>query len=110
MTTKRILWFSRHEPQQKQVEDLHEIFGDIEIIQESKSVSSAKEVVEIMKLHGCDEVVAVLPMHLYAELLSFGIKPLKAIMKRIIKENDSVEFIHDHFERILKVEVMTERL
>lgn len=104
---KRILWLSRHEPEQKQIKELQDIFGYIEIVQIKTTVENADEVIKYMEEHGCSEVVAVLPLNIIAQLTAKGIKPIRAVMEREVLPNGDVKFKHQHFERILKVEVVS---
>ena len=106
----KILWLSRHEPQPVQVEELEKIFGTVDIIQVSTVINKVDEIIQIMKENNADEIVVVLPLNLISELLRQGVKPLRAVMERILKEDGDVEFRHSHFERIMKIEIITEKL
>jgi len=116
---KRVLWLSRHAPTEEQCLDLEATLGPVEIIQHTESVRDAEEVIFLMAEHRCDEVVAVLPLNILADLVKKGIKPIRAVMeRRIVKrglsddgeETLEAEFKFKYFERVLKVEVETERL
>ena len=103
----RVLWLSRHSPTPEQESELQKKFGrDTDIIEVSATVSSGQEVIDLMKRYKCDEVVAVLPINLVAEVVALGVKPIRAIMiRRLLK--DGVEFQFSHYERIEKVEIVS---
>ena len=105
----KILWLSRHEPQKTQVDELKEVFGNVEIIQENKTIEDVKEIKRLMQEYNADEVVAVLPINLLGSLTELGIYPLRAVMEREVNEG-SVEFKHKYFERIKGIKVDYERL
>lgn len=103
----RILWLSRHSPEDDQIAELKEIFGKIEIIQKSETVNDAYEVRGIMEKARAKEIVAVLPLSILAGLLRIGIQPIRAVMKREVISDEEVNFHHDFFERVIKIEVET---
>lgn len=107
----RILWVSRHAPTQPQVDELQQVFGpDVEVIQESITIGKASEVKDLMERYNAAEVVAVLPVHLLAELTRLGIRPIRAVMERQLHNDGSVDFIHQRFERVERVEIVTSPL
>jgi len=101
---------SRHEPQEEQIRELEGIFGEIEIVQVSKTVSGATEVLELMREHGADEIVTVLPLGLVAELTEKGVHPIRAIMNREVNDKGEAIFKHDHFERVMRVSFLSHPL
>ena len=121
-TAKRILWFSRHNMTDAQIDDLKRIFGEIEIHHVSANASSFRDVLEAGK---DDDVLAVvLPPALLADLTNprNNTKPvIRAIANRVAtgkqvvnpatgKLEDEFKFVHAGWERVLKIEVITERL
>ena len=121
-TAKRILWFSRHNMTDAQIDDLKRIFCEIEIHHVSANASSFRDVLEAGK---DDDVLAVvLPPALLADLTNprNNTKPvIRAIANRVAtgkqvvnpatgKLEDEFKFVHTGWERVLKVEVVTERL
>lgn len=106
----RILWVSRHAPTQPQVDELQQVFGPVDIVQESITIGKASEVKDLMERHNAAEVVAVLPVHLLAELTRLGIRPIRAVMERQLHNDGSVDFIHQRFERVERVEIVTSPL
>ena len=121
-TAKRILWFSRHNMTDAQIDDLKRIFGEIEIHHVSANASSFRDVLEAGK---DDDVLAVvLPPAMLADLTNprNNQKPvIRAIANRVPtgqqvvnpatgKLEDEFKFVHAGWERVLKIEVVTERL
>jgi hypothetical protein len=106
----RILWFSRHKPKKEQLEELNCIFGDIEIVPVIKKVSTGKQVLDIIKINNCQEAVLVLPEKIIQQVVKEGFYPLRAVMERKFTDNGKTKFIHDHFERVVKFEMVTERI
>ena len=104
-----ILWLSRHAPQEEQYRALEQAFAPepIRLIEVNKTVQSADEVINTMSDNGADELVAVLPINLIADLTHKGVHPIRAVMNRELKDDGQVEFTFDHFERVDKVEIVT---
>ena len=118
---KKILWLSRHVMTEDQVIGLKRIYGDVEINHISSQVTTAQEAVELGK--ECDVLAVVLPMLILSDLVNpkTNSKPvLRARSKRVAigKElnlaNNQMEqkymFQHDGWEKIIKIEVVTELL
>ena len=122
-TVKSVLWFSRHNMTEDQIDDLKRIFGsDVTIHHVSANAASWKDVVEA---GANDDVLAVvLPPALLADLTNprNNQKPvIRAIANRVATGNqvinpatgkleDEFKFEHAGWERVIKIEVVTERL
>ena len=119
----KILWLSRHNMTEDQITDLRRIYGnDIEIKHYTNTVNSWKDVVEVGS--DCDVLAVVLPPAILADLVNprNNSKPvIRAIAKRIETGNMIVnpatnekekefKFVHAGWERVIKIEVITERL
>ena len=119
----KVLWLSRHAMTDDQLADLRRIYGaDVEIQQYADSVKNASEVVEIAS--DCDVLAVVLPPNILADLVNPRVnqKPVvRAIANRVPtggtvinpangKEETEFRFEHAGWERIVKVEIVTERL
>lgn len=116
----KILWLSRHELNERQLEDLKRIYGTTEIKNVSMMVKSAEDVIEAGK--DCDILAVVLPPQVIAELIKKTDKPVirainnrvptgkKVINPRNGNEEDEYVFQHGGWERVIKVEVVTEKL
>jgi len=108
---KTILWLSRHQATETQIQELQQIFNTkINIIQIGITINDAKEIVDLIGKYKCNEIVAVLPIHILARLVEYGIKPIHAVMKRIIHTDGGVTFEHDYFERVKKIDVISQKL
>ncbi len=75
-----------------------------------EKIGCGEQVVGLIKKHKCNEAVVVLPEHLLKEVVDAGFLPLRAIMTRKFQNNGNVKFVHSHFERVLSIDVVTERL
>lgn len=119
----KILWLSRHNMTKEQLTDLRRIFGNnIEIKHHTETIASWKDVVEIGT--DCDIFAVVLPPSILADLVNQrnNSKPvIRAIANRIEtgnmivnpatgKEEKEFKFVHAGWERIVKIEVVTEKL
>lgn len=118
----RVLWVSRHTMTQEQEADLRRIYGEIEVKQFADSVESAKQVTELGA--NCDVLAVVLPPAFLADLTNprINTKPvIRAIANRVAtgktivnpatgKEEPEMKFEHAGWERIVKVEIVTEKL
>lgn len=119
----KILWLSRHNMTQEQITDLRRIYGDdVEIKHHTDTVNSWKDVVEVGS--DCNVLAVVLPPAILADLANprNNTKPvIRAIANRVETGNTIVnpatnekekefKFVHAGRERIIKIEVITERL
>ena len=118
----KVLWISRHQMTSDQIADLERIYGDVEVSQFADSVSGAKQVVELG--NECDVLAVVLPPAILADVVNprVNTKPvIRAIANRVQtggtvlnpatgKEEPEFRFEHAGWERVLKIEVVTERL
>jgi len=108
----RILRLTRHEPTKEQCEELVRLFGNgIDVITVSETITDPRRVAELVETYKASVLEVVLPIGLLADVLKVVDVPvIRAVMNREVKENGAVEFTFSHYERILKVEVVTERL
>lgn len=122
-TVKSVLWFSRHNMTDDQMKDLQRIFGsDVAVHHVSANASSFRDVLEAGK---DDDVLAVvLPPALLADLTNprNNQKPvIRAIANRVPtgnkvvnpatgREEDEFKFVHAGWEKVVKIEVVTEKL
>ena len=119
----KILWLSRHEMTEAEVEDLKRIYGEmIEIKKFDQTVSGWKDVVEAGA--DCDVLAVVLPPAILADLTNprNNAKPvIRAKANRVPtgrtitnpatgKEEAEYRFEHAGWERVIKIEVVTEPL
>lgn len=119
----RVLWFSRHTMTQDQLDDLRRIYGkDLEVKQVSSTAVSYKDILTVGD--DCDVLAVVLPPAILADLTNprNNQKPvIRAIANRVPTGNkitnpatgkleDEFKFEHAGWERVIKIEVVTERL
>lgn len=119
---KKILWFSRHTMTVDQKTDLERIYGEVEIKKLDGTVSSWREITEAGA--DCEVLAVVLPPAILADLTNprNNSKPvIRAIANRVEtgnmiinpatgKEEKEYQFEHAGWERVVKIEVVTERL
>jgi hypothetical protein len=130
MTTTKILWFSRHEMTTEQTIGLINKFENIEITQingspqnvhvpfegninGNENVETLASLKEIIK--DFDVLAVVLPIHLQQQLLTVSVdKPvIQALNGRVLIKSDDgsedkVQFVHQKWERLVKIEVVKE--
>lgn len=118
----KILWLSRHKMTAEQESDLRRIYGDIEVKQHQEIVTGWEEVIEIGK--ECDVLAVVLPPAIITDLTNprNNTKPvIRAIANRVEtgktiinpatnKEEKEFKFEHAGWEKVIRIEVVTERL
>jgi len=119
---KNILWYSRHEMTQDQFSDLCRIYGEVQIKRMDGTVKSWREIAEAGD--DCEVLAVVLPPAILADLVNprNNQKPvIRAIANRVEtgnmvinpatnKEEVEYKFQHAGWEKIIKIEVVTELL
>ena len=110
MSKKKILWFSRHNMSETQMEALG---ANIEIVTVNKTIQSAFELKE--EIDECDIIAIVAPINLQAQFLKLaGDKPvIMAVNDRVLVKDpeggeDKAEFHFVKWIRLKKIEVVTE--
>ena len=110
---KKILWVSRHEMTKGQVDDLRRIYGEFELVKFDQTVSNIKEILEAGK-----------DCNILADLVNSrnNEKPvIRAVANRVETGNEVLnpatgkkeleyKFVHVAWERVLKIEIITEKL
>lgn len=94
-TPKKLLWVSRHIPNQEQIDAL-DALGFSEITVHRTRVNSAKRIKELIEEDKADDVMVVCPWDMLKELIAMGIHPIKSVMSK--KE----KFVR--FERVVSIE------
>lgn len=116
----KIIRLTRHEASEEQMKDLQRIYGpSIEVHQFSESLpNSASRAVQRFDqiANGAAVVEAVLPINLIEAILKFsefskrGGTLIRAITERKEDGVGNVTFDFLHYEKLIKVETVTERL
>ena len=119
----RCIRLTRHEATLVQVAALCSIYHDLtpeNIITVNATLpSNPKEAVEMFDgiVLDAELVEVVLPTNLLEAVLKFsqwGKLPasslLRSVMNRVTDSDNQVQFVFDHYERIIKVEIVTEVL
>ena len=115
----KALRLTRHEASEKQLNVLNSLFEleTVDTISETLPSNSREAVARFDELaNGYDIVEAVLPINLLEAILKFsefskrdGVL-LRAVTNRNLNEDGSVTFEFDHYEKVVKVEIVTEDL
>jgi len=109
----RLVWVSRHELTEENWRILRKAFGleEIEVVQYTKTVEDIRELIEFADQHGADAFVVVLPPHLIQQLLQATDKPVyRFVVEREVLPNGEAKFTPIGLERIVRVEIVTERV
>ena len=77
------------------------MFGEVKIVQVKKTHGDIPEILNLAEEHHADEIVSVLPLSLIARLCQTRFKPIIPVPK-LGKYPE-----HDHFERVLSVDVVS---
>lgn len=118
----KVLWFSRHGMTEEQLADLRRIYGDVDVKQANGTASSWRDVAEAGA--DCDVLAVVLPPNLLADLVNprNNQKPvIRAKANRVPtgntvvnaatgKEETEYRFQHAGWERVIRIEIVTEAL
>ena len=119
----RCIRLTRHEATPEQIEALTRIYHDltpdnITTVNVTLPANPKEAVAEFDRIVGDAELVeVVLPTNLLEAVLKFSEwskRPasslLRSVMDRTTNANNEVEFVFNHYERIVKVEIVTESL
>lgn len=111
----RVIWFSRHNPLEKQKEELKRIFGEVEILIDTQPFSNADNIVDRFFAAKADEMVVVAPLSVIDQLCQRGIQPLFAEME--VVQNDEYDVVAAgrkykflKFTRIKEINITKEEL
>ncbi len=115
----KILRLTRHDASTAQIAELTRIFGEVEVtkVSETLPASPREAVARFNQLtEGVDVVEAVLPVNLLEAVLKFsdfaksGGMIIKAETERKLDDNGGVSFDFKHYIKMIKVEVVSEKL
>ncbi len=114
-TQKKVLWFSRHDLDQDQINDLMRVFGDVTITKVSKTIDTAFELKD--EVADADIIAIVAPINLQQQFLKLAAgKPvIMSMSDRIITKSDDgtedkVTFKFKNWIRLVKIDIVTEIL
>ncbi len=117
---KKILWFSRNEMTAQQLLDLVRIYGSVDIVQSKRTAKSWKDITNDGE--GCDILAVVLPPAILGDLICNVDKPVIRAKSNRVPTGNLVKnlatgemeteyiFVHVGWERVLKIEIVTEDL
>lgn len=107
---KKIIWISRHELTEKNNRILDKAFGNWELVKWVKDTVTAEDLKKLAEEYSDAAFVVVLPPQLLAELVRYTKEVYRFIVDREVKEDGTAVFTPVGLERVLKIEVVTERL
>ena len=106
---KKILWLSRHQMTEEQINELMKIYGDIIVLQDSKQINNVEELLQ--DIESMDVLAVVLPIEMVGELLKITDKPIiYAENKRVFDENGKVAFSFGGWRQYVRVDIETKAL
>jgi hypothetical protein len=111
----RILRLTRHPASSEQLTELSRIYGEVEVVEVSETVPHVERIKELTAQHNANVLEAVLPLSMMAQCLDprngLGIPIVRAVMERTLSADGSdATFQFSHYVKMVKVEVVTERL
>jgi hypothetical protein len=93
-----------------QYRELERIFGDIEVVVKMVEIKAAQEVKDLIEKVDATEIVVVLPNRLIEDLISLGVKPIRALMDRQMQGDGIAKFTHSKFVRVTDMKIEMEEL
>ena len=114
--TKTVMWFSRHDMDELQLQDLKRIYGeDIELIKVNGTIPNAFILQDLIDL--CDVIAIVAPINIQQQFLAIA-KTKDVIVaqseRRLVKSEDGTEdkvnFIFTNWFKLEKIEVVMTKL
>jgi len=120
MAKKKVVRITRHKASEAQIAELQRLYGtDVEVvtINESMPTNTREFTARFDELAEDATVVeAVLPLNLMEAALKFtkfvksGGSIIRSVMNREVDDDGNAKFTFDHYEKVVKVEITTERL
>lgn len=109
---KKVLWFSRHEFSAEQLADLVRIFGNMEVNQVNKTITSASEIQSDIDEADVVAIVAPLPLQQQFLQLANGKPVIFCKNDRLVDpaDNSKVSFAHAGWFQIKEIKVVFDRL
>lgn len=80
---KILLWFSRHQILDSEYAELNRFYKNFDIVKYHQIVNNSDDILSIMKNFRADEIIVVVEPTMYKDLIDKGVKPIKAVMKRV---------------------------
>lgn len=106
---KKILWLSRHQMTEEQINELIKIYGDVIIFNDSRQINNVEELLQ--DIESMDVLAVVLPIEMVGELLKITDKPIiYAENKRVFDENGKVAFSFGGWRQYVRVDIETKAL
>lgn len=107
---EKVVWISRHELNEKNKEILDRAFGEWRVEHWEKETVNGEKLGLLKAFHPDAKFVVVLPPQLIAELLKHTTEVYRFVVERKVDEQGNAEFIPIGLEKILRIDVVTERV
>ena len=107
---EKIVWISRHELDERNKEILNKVFGNWELVAWIKETVTPEKLKELTEEYSDAAFVVVLPPQLLAELLRSTKEVYRFIINREVKEDGTAVFTPTGLERVVRIEIVTERV
>jgi hypothetical protein len=110
MEMTKVVWISRHKLNEANKEILTRAFGEWELVEWIRETVTTTDLQELVEKHKDAMFVVVLPPQLIAELLKFTPNVYRFTVERTVDEHGNVVFTPVGLEKIVRVEIVTERV
>jgi len=109
---KNVLWFSRHELTETQIEDLKAVLGEDDLFINciNQTITSAYAIKD--DLERCDVACVVMPLNLQEQTLKIlnGKPMLISRNHRVQQDDGTFAFYHAGWDRVDRIEIVKETL
>ena len=101
--TTKVMWASKHEPEQAQLRELRRLFGeDVAVDNYPNRIQGGQELYRILISQNYDELVLVAPERVFIYFSERAVCPLRSVG---VSPNGIYSF--HHFVRVVKTELVT---
>jgi len=107
---KKIVWISRHQLHEENKRILDKAFGNWELVAWIKDTVTPEDLRRLAGEYSDAAFVVVLPPQLLAELLKYTKEVYRFIVDRDVKEDGTAVFTPVGLEKVVRIEIVTERL
>ncbi len=107
---KKIVWISRHQLNEENKRILDKAFGRWELVAWIKDTVTAEDLKKLAEEYSDAAFVVVLPPQLLAELVRYTKEVYRFVVNREVKEDGTAIFTPTGLERVVRIEIVTERL
>lgn len=106
---KKVVWVSRHELNERNKEILNKAFGSWELVWIKETVTP-EDLRKLAEEYSDAAFVVVLPPQLLAEVLKYTKEVYRFVVNREVKEDGTAVFTPVGLEKVIRIEIVTERV